>query len=434
MATHDKHRAWLLWGLANLFFAFQFILRLSAGVLREDIIQKFGIDAASFGTLAGYYYLGYAGSQIPLGLMLDRFSFRLITSLSILSAAIGALTFTSDNWNMVLFGRFLIGVGSGVAFLAVTKVIKTYFEEKHQAMLIGLSFSFGLTGAVFGTTPMLIIFNHFGYDNTFNTLAIACIIISMLMLIFGKLSSTSSDDFSDDEAVKLESISSDTKYKKDNILLQILRLLFNPKLLTIAISGGLMVGSLEGFADVWALAYFEQVFDMSRIDSANIISFVYIGMCFGGPILALCARAIDSDRWVIFFTGTFTILVFLYLFYIPSISIMPACALMFFMGILCCYQVLVFSIVNNFVSTSNAGLAIAITQCVNMSFGHFFHQYIGNSIQTAWAGELIASGSPFYGREVFIISLAVIPVACFIGQIGFLIAGKRIKSVSAGEG
>ena len=428
MTTHDKHKAWLLWSLANLFFAFQFILRLSAGVLREDIIKKFGIDAASFGTLAGYYYLGYAGSQIPLGLMLDRFSFRLITALAIFAAAIGSLTFTSDNWNMVLFGRFLIGAGSGVAFLAITKVIKTYFDEKHQSMLIGLSFSFGLTGAVFGTTPMLIIFKHFGYDNTFNMLAIVCILISILMLIFGRLDPTPNDGFSDKPDLSKDNKNSYSNKSKDSILLQILRLFFNPKLLIVAISGGLMVGSLEGFTDVWALPYFEQVFGMSKIDSANITSFVYIGMCFGGPILAVCAKAINSERWVIFFTGTFTILVFLLLFYVPHISFIPACALMFFMGILCCYQVLVFSIVHHFVSASNAGLAIAITQCINMSFGHIFHQSIGNSIQAVWTGELMQSGAPFYGREVFMISLAVVPIACLIGQIGLVIAGGRKKS------
>ena len=46
-----------LWSIATTFFAFQFILRLSAGILREDIIQKFHVDTTAFGTMAGYYYL-----------------------------------------------------------------------------------------------------------------------------------------------------------------------------------------------------------------------------------------------------------------------------------------------------------------------------------------------------------------------------------------
>ena len=42
-----------LWSIATTFFAFQFILRLSVGILREDIIQKFHIDTAAFGPMAG---------------------------------------------------------------------------------------------------------------------------------------------------------------------------------------------------------------------------------------------------------------------------------------------------------------------------------------------------------------------------------------------
>ena len=151
MENNSLKKPILLWLLANLFFAFQFILRLSAGILREDIIQKFAVDAADFGTLAGYYYLGYAIAQIPLGIMLDRLSFRFVTFFAIVNASIGTLTFvTTTDWNFLLFGRFLIGAGSGVAFLSVAKITKTYFDEKYHSILLGLSFSFGLTGGVFG--------------------------------------------------------------------------------------------------------------------------------------------------------------------------------------------------------------------------------------------------------------------------------------------
>jgi predicted MFS family arabinose efflux permease len=187
---HNKsiRKSILLWLLANLFFAFQFILRLSAGILREDIIQKFSIDSASFGTLAGYYYLGYSSTQNPLGIMLDRLSFRLVTSLSIATSAVGTMMFvTSNNWDLLLFGRFLIGAGSGVAFLAIAKIIKIHFNEKFHSMLIGLSFSFGLTGAVFGSTPMKLLFEHFGYDYTFNILTLIGFVFAAMMLIFGKL-------------------------------------------------------------------------------------------------------------------------------------------------------------------------------------------------------------------------------------------------------
>ena len=94
---------------------------------------------------------------------------------------------------------------------------------------------------------------------------------------------------------------------------------------------------------------------------------------------------------------------------------------MFFMGILCCYQVLVFSIVNNLVSTSHAGLAIAITNCINMSFGHVFHQLIGYAINFFSDGSPVEPGAATYTREVLNYSLLIIPAGCFLGLIGFII-------------
>ncbi len=403
----------LLWSLTNLFFAFQFILRLSAGILREDIMQRFNIDAASFGTLAGYYYLGYAGAQLPLGIMLDRLSFRFVTSCSIAASAIGTMLFvTTDNWDILLFARFLIGVGSGVAFLSITKVIKTYFDEKNHSMLIGLSFSFGLTGAVFGSTPMKLMFENFGYDYTFNILAIIGFFLAFMMLIFGKLKNKESHD----------SVS--------EIIKSIFNLMLNPTVILIGISGGLMVGALEGFADVWAIAFFNQIFGMSATDSTTITSFVFIGMLFGGPILALLSNVLKSANFTIFLTGILTILVFLILFHMPPLSLYMSAILMFFLGILCCYQVLVFTVVSNQVQASSASLAIAITQCINMSFGHFFHTKIGDLFQSNWNGSVNANGNAIYSAENFIHSLSIIPVCCFIGMLGFAflaIKNRKLK-------
>jgi predicted MFS family arabinose efflux permease len=408
-------RAMFLWSLANLFFAFQFILRLSAGILREEIIQKFTIDSASFGTLAGFYYLGYSGSQIPLGIMLDRLSFRFVTSIAITTAAIGTIMFvTTDNWNMLLFSRFLIGVGSGVAFLSVAKIIKNCFDEKYQAAMLGFSFSFGLVGAVFGATPMKYLFDKFGYEYIFFILSIVGFAIALIILALGKLENNSS-----------------TSNTAKDTLAAVIKLITNPKILLIGLSGGLMVGSLEGFADVWAIPFFNQSFGMSKTDSTTITSFVYVGMCFGGPILTIAATILRSENFTIFLTGVLTIAVFVILFYVPGhyFNFISSAALMIFLGILCCYQVLVFIAVSNAVDKNSTGLAIAVANCINMSFGHFFHTIIGSAFENSWDRSLTDYGSPLYTHENFIYALAIIPICCFIGQFGFVIVAGKSKKV-----
>jgi predicted MFS family arabinose efflux permease len=404
MSDSSSSKPLLLWGLANLFFAFQFILRLSVGVLREDIIQKFQIDVASFGSLAGVYYLGYASMQIPLGIMLDRISFRIVTSLAIITASVGTFIFVAtNNWHYLLLGRFLIGAGSGVAFISIAKITKMYFLEKYHGLMLGFAFSFGLTGAVFGATPMRYLFDKFGYYNTFNSLAIIGLSIAFLMLLFGKIKK------SDPSAVRLN----------HNFISEIGGLLINPRIIIVGVCGGLMVGSLEGFADVWAIAFFNQIYGMSQIQSTFVTSFVYMGMCIGGPVLTIAASLLRSDNFMIFITGVLTIIIFVILFCFSHLSFFISATLMFVLGILCCYQVLVFVVVSSYVPASSAGVAIAVTNCINMSFGYLFHMIIGKLIQSNWDGAINVSGKALYSRETFFIALVIIPIACFIGQFGF---------------
>lgn len=115
----------------------------------------------------------------------------------------------------------------------------------------------------------------------------------------------------------------------------IFKLLFNPTLLFIVICGGLMVQALEGFADLWAIQFFKQIYKMTDMESNLVTSCVYIGMSVGVPMLAMTANLIKSFNKVIVTTGLLTILIFIILLSFSSLSFYSACLLMFLLGIFC---------------------------------------------------------------------------------------------------
>ncbi|RYE05916.1 MAG: MFS transporter [Rickettsiaceae bacterium] len=407
-----SYKPLVLWTFCTLFFAFQFILRLSVGILREDIIQRFAIDTAAFGTLAGYYYLGYAGMQIPLGIMLDRFNFKNVTFLSIVITSIGTLAFVvSKDWHVLLAARFIIGAGSAIGILSVAKVIKTYFAPEKHSLMIGFSFTFGLTGAVFGVTPMKLIFNHFGYDNTFYGLALVGIAIGFAILM---MNFTAIEPYEDQP-------NSSSNFK------QILKFLCNPMILLVGLFSGLMVGSLEGFGDVWAISFFKVAYNMNSLDSNLATSCIYLGMCFGGPVLAVLADFFKSTNSIILLTGLFMTIIFIILLTVPSLSFLATSVIMFLLGIFCCYQVLILSITNRIVEKSMAGLAIATVNCINMSFGHFFHKAMSIFIEYRWDGTT-ENGLPIYIRQNYFDAIICIPICCLIGTGGFIWLSKKLKS------
>ena len=49
-----------------------------------------------------------------------------------------------------------------------------------------------------------------------------------------------------------------------------------------------MVGALEGFADVWGINYIVMAYGIDKSSAAEVISFIPIGMIFGGPDQTYC--------------------------------------------------------------------------------------------------------------------------------------------------
>jgi MFS family permease len=396
----------ILWASVTLFFAFQFILRLSPGILMDDIMLKYHVDTAAFGEMVATYYLAYSLMQIPFGVMLDRFNFRYVTIAGILLALIGNAAFIfANDWFYIIVGRCLIGAGSAVAFLSVVKVIKTFFDEKYHAFMIGFSFSFGLTGAVFGAKPMRMLINNFGYSEILTILSIVAIFIAIVIL-----------------SVRHESIKKvhDADNEVNVTLRDVLGILMNPKILLVGVSGGLLVGALEGFSDVWGFALFEHIYSMSKVDSAFLTSVVFIGMCFGGPILAYFADCVRSYTKVIILAAFLMAMVFIILLAKFELSYNILFGLMFVLGILCCYQVLVFSLTGAMVERSKTGVAIAVVNCLNMSFGSFYHTILASKMESNWHGQVSESGARLYDYDAFLHAFSVIPITAIIGMFGFI--------------
>ncbi|HJK87369.1 MAG TPA: MFS transporter [Candidatus Megaira endosymbiont of Hartmannula sinica] len=393
-----------LWFLASFFMAFQFVVRLSVGVLKEKIINKFSMNLAEFGTMAGFYYISYAGGQIPMSLLIEKYRVKYVLPFAIILTSTGCVGFALSNSIYILyFSRFVIGLGSAAAFVSIVKIVTTLFDDKYYSILISISISIAMVGAIMGTTPMYIIFNKFGYENSFYILSLFSLILSILIFV---ISSIVDNDLPSQS--KLEE-----KVSTRNILYTILT---NKFVFILSISGGRMVGSLEGFADVWGISYIEDVYNINREDATKYISLIYIGMCIGSPILSLFAFLINSENISLTIISILTSFIFYILLYKHTIvDSHTLYLLMFFIGILCSYQCLVFVSAKKYIKSKVLTISIAVINSINMSFGHFFHSIIGNAMY-----NIKQTNSDILISDLYIYSLKIIPICSVISIIGFV--------------
>lgn len=403
-------RLWLMWATAVLFFAYQFIMRVAPGLVMPELMQKFQVDATSFGLFASMYYFAYAGMQIPVALLLDRYGPRNVISACALLAAVGTILMVqTEHWGLALLSRFLIGAGSAGGFLGASKVISLWFPERMYTKMVGITFTFGLMGALYGGKPVGSLITLLGWEKVLTGVGIVGVGIGLLVFLFIQKHERENEDRNGSTVTNLKAILKDKT------------------LIFMAIANLLMVGSLEGFADVWGVSYLMLTRGISKGDAAMLTSTIFFGMLFGGPLLAYVSDKLKNEGAVISACGFFMAAIFLLLLMFDQLNVSVLYGLLFLTGILCCYQVLVFSMGAKRVTPELSGITVAFLNCINMLGGSFFHTMIGSLLDVFWTGN-VENQVRVYEVVTYHYALSVIPVTAIVGAfIFYMIKGRSEK-------
>ncbi|KAI8579599.1 hypothetical protein K450DRAFT_241768 [Umbelopsis ramanniana AG] len=102
------------------------------------------------------------------GLLVDVFSLRtlftIFTALVVIGQAIFSIGVSYSNFPIMVFGRFVTGVGFGANDLVQCKITTDWFKSNFLAFALAMNLTFGRLGtaANFNITPMLL--DKFGFD------------------------------------------------------------------------------------------------------------------------------------------------------------------------------------------------------------------------------------------------------------------------------
>ncbi|KVZ98389.1 MFS transporter [Burkholderia territorii] len=119
------------------------------------VTHELGLSAADLGLLTSLYFLGFAGAQIPAGVLLDHFGPRRVTAGMLLFAAAGAAVFgVAHDLGTMMAGRLLIGVGVSVCLGAAFKALAQHFPVGRLPLVNGLVMAVGGLGGVAVGSPL----------------------------------------------------------------------------------------------------------------------------------------------------------------------------------------------------------------------------------------------------------------------------------------
>jgi len=167
---HDigRRRAWVIWAVAVSVYLLAVFNRSSLGVAGLVASDRFGIKATELATFTVLQLLVYAGMQIPVGVLLDRFGSRTLLLTGLVLMAIGQLLFAyAETFPVAVIARAVLGAGDAMIFVSVLRLVAVWFLVKQAPGIAQLTGQLGQLGAVVAAAPLSFALHELGWTRTF---------------------------------------------------------------------------------------------------------------------------------------------------------------------------------------------------------------------------------------------------------------------------
>ncbi|HEV2796113.1 MAG TPA: MFS transporter [Nocardioides sp.] len=168
--VHDigRRRAWVIWAVALAVYVLAVFHRSSLGVAGIVAADRFDISATSLATFTVLQLVVYAGMQVPVGVLLDRYGSRamLIWGLSLMT--VGQLGFAlAESFAAAVAARAVLGAGDAMVFVSVIRLVTVWFLVRQAPMVTQLTGLSGQLGAIAAAGPLAYLLHALGWTRAF---------------------------------------------------------------------------------------------------------------------------------------------------------------------------------------------------------------------------------------------------------------------------
>jgi MFS family permease len=165
-------RAWLIWSIGIFSYLVAVTQRTSFGVVGLEATERFHASASAISFFTVLQLLVYAGLQIPVGVLVDRFGSRAMIAGGALLMCLGQLQLAfADTVPAGVLGRVLVGAGDAMTFISVIRLIPLWFAPARVPLLTQLTGMSGQLGQLLSVVPFAFILHAAGWTPAFLALA-----------------------------------------------------------------------------------------------------------------------------------------------------------------------------------------------------------------------------------------------------------------------
>jgi MFS family permease len=173
-----------IWVVGLLVYLLAVFHRSSLAVAGLAAAERFDITASQLATFTMLQLLVYAGMQIPVGLLVDRYGSRsvLLAGAVILTCAQAGFAF-AETYGQALLARVFVGMGDSLTFICVLRLVNTWFAPRRIPVVVQLTGVLGQLGAIVAAVPMTYALAHLGWTRSYLLAASLGVVMVVALLL-----------------------------------------------------------------------------------------------------------------------------------------------------------------------------------------------------------------------------------------------------------
>lgn len=402
--------------LAAIFYCYEFLLQSSPGVITNELLRDFKLDAASLSVLAAFFFYAYAPTQLAGGILYDRFGPRILITIASLVCALGTLSFAyGTSFGYLALGRFLMGMGGAFSFVGVLVLASRWLPTKHFAMIVGLLQSLGCVAAISGQVPLSVAVAHFGWRECFHVLFYAGIIISLFVWLFIR-------DWPEGNKPPVDEVNHS---EHTDVTPSLKRVFGKAQTYWAALYSFAIWAPITVFAALWGIPYISVLYHISTPQASTAGMMVWIGIGVSSPLIGVWSSHIKNRKIPLACSALVGIFAAVSVLYV-AMPLWVMYIVLFVFGVGAAGQSLIFAVVQDNNAPSVVGSAMGFNNLAVVAGGALCQPLAGYLLRLHWSGA-ISNGIPTYDIGDFKQALMLLPICYGVALIVSLFLLRETK-------
>lgn len=183
ISTEVQPYRWMILALTAITFLLTFVVRFTWPPLIPLVAPILGIKMSQAGAYMSAFYIGYVITQIPAGILADRFGVRFILAGSLLLE--GLSTFAMGYIGSYEAGfalRVVSGLGAGAVYAACTRALMEWIPPKERGTAFGVFLAAPSAGILISGIAVPLLTESFGWQGAFQGVGLLTAAVGILMV------------------------------------------------------------------------------------------------------------------------------------------------------------------------------------------------------------------------------------------------------------